>query len=166
MRVQKASPEDHPGILRLYLQFNEDRVRSGVGDAQYSAIAGELPWKNTLTDPQCMTYVIKEEGAVVGFITMRLLQFNPFGKMGRVAEIDLLVVDKRLRRKGIGSALFKGACSSLYAFGVSNLLLNVKVGNSPAMLFWSHLGFRNISKTEYTRTDGMQEKTVYMMKKL
>jgi ribosomal protein S18 acetylase RimI-like enzyme len=80
--------------------------------------------------------------------------------------VDLIVVDKKLRRRHLGKALFDAALSELKTLGVANILLNVKMGNIPAMLFWSAQGFKKISDTEYKRSDGAKEKTMYMVKKI
>ena len=85
MRILTAKPSDNKGILRLYLQFNEDRVKSGVGDAQYKYLEGEMPWTKTLTDDECTTLIGKERNIILGFITLRIPQFNPFNKVGKLA---------------------------------------------------------------------------------
>ncbi|MFH0862026.1 MAG: GNAT family N-acetyltransferase [Candidatus Altiarchaeota archaeon] len=126
---------------------------------------GQLPWKSTLTDPDCMTLVAREKGVVLGFITVWLSGANPFGK-GKLAEVDLLVVDKRLRHRGIGRFVFESAVDRLSGFNQSHILLNVKTGNVPAMLFWAKLGFKKVSGTEYVRADGVAEGTFYMLRTL
>jgi ribosomal protein S18 acetylase RimI-like enzyme len=166
VNISKAKDEDKGSIMRLYLEFNDDRVESGVGDAQYKYIEGEMPWAKTLTDTECVTLVAKERGMVLGFITLRIPEYNPFHKVGRLAEVDLLVVEKKLRRRGVGSYLYTSAQKQLKSYGVTHVLLNVKVGNVPAMIFWTKMGFKKVSGTDYKRTDGIEEKTIYMMKKI
>jgi len=166
MKIEAFSKADEEGVLRLYKEFNEDRIASGVGDAQYKYIEGEMPWSRTLTDEDCFTLVLKEKNIVLGFITVRIPQFNPFHKVGKLAEVDLIVVERKLRRKGIGSFLFNTAQANLKTLSVTHILLNVKVGNLPALNFWHRMGFKKVSDTEYNRSDGMKEKTVYMVKKV
>jgi len=166
MHIGAASPGDREGILRLYGEFNEERIASGVGDAQYKTIDGGLPWESTLDDEDCMTYVGKEKSFVAGFITLRLPEFNPFHKVGRLAEVDLMTVERKLRRRGIGSALYRAAEIQMKTVSVTHILLNVKVGNVPAMLFWSKMGFKKVSKTQFKRADGIEERTIYMVKKI
>jgi len=167
MQIQMAKPEDSDSILQLYLQFNEDRVKSGVGDAHYKTLDGELPWKRTLSDGDCLSLIAKEKGGrIFGFITLRVPQFNPFNKVGKLAEVDLIVVDQRLRRKHIGTVLYEAAVSRMKDIGVTHILLNVKIGNVPAMVFWTKLGFKKVSKTDYKRADGVEEQTMYMLKKI
>jgi ribosomal protein S18 acetylase RimI-like enzyme len=166
MQIQVAKPEDSENILRLYLQFNEDRVKSGVGDAHYKTLEGELPWKKTLSDGDCLTLIAKEKGLVLGFITLRMPQFNPFNRVGKLSEVDLIVVEQRLRRRHIGSVLYEAAVSRLKEIGVTHVLLNVKIGNVPAMVFWTRMGFKKVSSTDYKRSDGVEEETMYMLKKI
>jgi ribosomal protein S18 acetylase RimI-like enzyme len=166
MKVQAARPEDEAGVMRLYMQFNEDRIKSGVGDAQYKFIAGETPWAQTLTDKECLTYVMRQKDLLLGFITLRLPEFNPFHKVGKLAEVDLIVVDQKLRRRRLGTLLYTTAEQQLRIIGVTHVLINVKVGNVPAMLFWTKMGFKKVANTDYKRSDGADEKTIYMMKKI
>jgi ribosomal protein S18 acetylase RimI-like enzyme len=166
MKIQTAKSEDKDGILRLYGQFNEDRIASGVGDAQYKYIEGEMPWSQTLTDKECFTLIAKEQNLILGFITLRIPEFNPFNKVGKLGEVDLIVVEKKLRRRHLGMALFEAALRELKTLGVTHVLLNVKIGNIPAMLFWSTQGFKKVAKTDYKRSDGKEEMTMYMVKKI
>jgi ribosomal protein S18 acetylase RimI-like enzyme len=166
MQVHISKGEDRDGIVRLYREFNDDRIASGVGDAQYRYIEGEIPWENTLGDEECFTFVARERNLILGFITLRIPEFNPFHKVGKLAEVDLTVVEKKLRRRGIGNLLFTTAQNELRALGVTHILLNVKVGNVPAMVFWSKMGFKKVSRTDYKRADGADESTIYMMKKI
>jgi ribosomal protein S18 acetylase RimI-like enzyme len=166
MKIMPATQADNKGILRLYLQFNEDRIKSGVGDAQYKFIEGEMPWAKTLSDEECTTLVAKENNLVLAFITLRIPQFNPFNKVGKLAEVDLAVVEQKIRKRGLGAAIFNAAQNHLKVLGVTHILLNVKVGNVPAMLFWTKMGFKKVSNTDYQRADGSEEKTIYMLKKI
>ncbi len=165
MKVRVAEAADHAGILRLYMQFNEDRVSAGVGDAQYKTLEGEIPWKNTLADRECVTFVAIEREILLGFITVRLLRFNPFSDGGKLAEVDLIVVERKLRRRGVGTQLFDAASRYMQELGVTNFLLNVKIGN-PATFFWEKMGFEKVSDTDYKRSDGVLEQTIYMVKKI
>lgn len=166
MRVRLARSEDYGGIFRLYDQFDDDRVESGVGAAGFKYLEGESPWASTLRDPDCETYVAKEGDVLLAFISVRHSQVNPFKHVKRLAEVDLIVVDRRLRRRGVGNWLFNYVASSLKRRGFSHLILNVSTRNAPALLFWSRLGFKPLSKTEYMHADGMREATSYMIKKI
>jgi len=165
MIVEPYSPEDREGVLRLYLQFNEDRIAFGAGDARYKYIEGETPWANTLNDRNCKNFVAKEKGIVLGFITTRILEYNPFEKIKGLGEIDLIVVERSLRRRGIGTILFKRAAKHIESQNASHILLNVSTKNLPAIKFWTKMGFQAISKSCFEHHGGEREEIVYMMGK-
>jgi ribosomal protein S18 acetylase RimI-like enzyme len=166
MKIQPIKSEDHDGIMRLYKQFNEDRISSGVGDASYKYLRDEMPWEQTLNDKECVTLAAKEKSMILGFITVRMPQFNPFDKIGKLGEVDLIVVERKLRKRGVGKAMYKVAERHMKALGVTHVLLNVKVGNLSAMNFWPRMGFKKVSDTSFQRMDGGVEKTFYMVKKI
>ena len=166
MEVAQAGEKDKVGILRLYKQFNQDRIKSGIGDSDFKFLKSEMPWAATLDDDECTTFIIREKSIILGFITIRLSSFNPFPKVDKLSEVDLIVVDRKLRRKSLGSILLKKAISHLKTYAVSHLLLNVRVGNNAAMEFWMSHGFKKLSSTQFEREDGQSEQTVYMIKKL
>jgi len=163
MKIRGASDSDYNAVMRLYMQFNEDRVKTGTGEAGYRYLEAGAPWSELLADEDCMTFVAEEKGVVVGFVTLRADAFNPFKKVGRMGEIDLIVVDERVRRKGVGRRLVEHSLKHLHGRGFTHVLLNVRVDN-PATSFWSKMGFRKVSKTGFDRSDGAKETIVYMVR--
>jgi ribosomal protein S18 acetylase RimI-like enzyme len=62
----------------------------------------------------------------------------------RVAEdalVHLVAVQAGLRRRGIGTALFRAALGAALAEGARRALLEVAVANGPARAFYRRLGF-------------------------
>ena len=166
MDVSLAQPSDHKGILRLYSQFNQDRIDAGVGDSDYKYLEGEIPWAKTLNEKDCVTLVLKEKEMVLAFITLRMSGFNPFKNVKKLAEIDLIVVEQKLRRHGFGKLIYKKGETYLRTYAVSHIMLNVRVGNTAAMHFWAKMHYKKLSSTQYERSDGAEEQTVYMIKKI
>jgi ribosomal protein S18 acetylase RimI-like enzyme len=166
MKIQAYSPRDREGILKLYEQFNEDRVMAGTGDAGFRYLKGDLPcWAQTLDDVECRTLVAREKDIVLGFITVRIPQYNPFKKIKRLGELDLIVVERTLRRRGIGTLLLNSAMRYFSSKHVTHVLLNVTVKNFAAMRFWVKMGFQKVSKSDFRHSDGGKEAIIYMMKK-
>jgi ribosomal protein S18 acetylase RimI-like enzyme len=166
MEFEEASANDYKSILALYQQFNEDRIEAGVGDSNYQILGGETPWAATLKDKDCKTFVIKEKNTVLGFITLRKTQIAKLKSVHNLLEVDLIVVNKKIRRRGLGTLIFKKAKSEAKDMGATHIILNVLESNNPAMHFWSKMGFKKISKTEYERLDGTCENTLYMIRKI
>ncbi|MFH1054690.1 MAG: GNAT family N-acetyltransferase [Candidatus Altiarchaeota archaeon] len=166
MQVSLAAPGDSKGILKLYMEFNEDRVSAGVGDANYRYIDGEIPWAKTLTDSECETFVLKDNNTIIGFITIRTPTFNPFKKVKKLTEVDLIVIERPLRRRGLGTMLYKTTQEHLRTKEATHVILNVNMKNTPALQFWQKMGFKELSESEYVRQDGLEEKIIYMIKKL
>ncbi len=166
MDIILAKEGDTPGIMRLYQQFNEERIKSGVGDSNYKYLDSEMPWAKTLHEEDCITLIMKQKNYILAFITLRLSTFNPFKNVEKLAEVDLIVVDIKLRNKGLGTQLFKRARLYLKTYAVTHLLINVSKTNQYAMRFWKKLKFKTLSQTSFERSDGVQEETVYMVKKV
>ncbi|MBD3388316.1 MAG: GNAT family N-acetyltransferase [Candidatus Altiarchaeales archaeon] len=166
MEISQASEEDRRGIYRLYEQFNQDREESGAGRLGFKYLDGDSPWAEELTDDECVTLVAREKNIVLGFITIRIPRFNPFRKIKKLGEVDLIVVERKLRRRSIGTNLFKKAVKLLKGKHVSHVLLNVKVGNKAAHSFWKKMKFKPMTESIYERKDGVEEGLIYMIKKI
>lgn len=164
MRILAASNKDKAGVLKLYSQFNEDRLSAGA--TNNSLLGDDASWANVLTDPDCRAYVAKEKDQVIGFITLRVPSYNPFKRVKKLGEVDLLVVHKTFRRKGIGRELFTYSMKYFRSYGVSHVLLNVRVSNRAGLLFWSRMGFKKMTESEFEHDSGKKEKLVYMMRRL
>jgi ribosomal protein S18 acetylase RimI-like enzyme len=97
---------------------------------------------------------------------MTVLKFNPLPETRLVAEIDLLLVDSGVRRRGLGTWILANAQKVLRKKAVSHILINVVKTNESAIRFWKKNGFQPLSESEYTQSNGVEESTVYMMKKI
>jgi ribosomal-protein-alanine N-acetyltransferase len=73
------------------------------------------------------------EGSVRGFIVARVL--------GDDCDIENIVVEKPLRRKGIASALLRELIQHARAQRARHILLEVRQSNAPAQKFYDNLGF-------------------------
>lgn len=58
--------------------------------------------------------------------------------------VELMVVDPRYRRAGLGTHLFNALSTEMKAAGARRIALEVDAGNDGAARFWTRLGFTEI----------------------
>ena len=88
---------------------------------------------------------------LVGFVTFYT---NPASN-DRSVEIRALYVDKEFHRKGVGTALFNGACSSLPA-NAEILRIGCLEENWPARQFYRSLGGKELKSRRLFTIDGFE----------
>lgn len=81
---------------------------------------------------------ISESDTCLGWCTARLI--------GDEAELLKIAVREDSKRCGIGSALFDHLAARLYSRGVTNLFLEVRSHNIPAIHFYTRLGFQEFGR--------------------
>lgn len=62
--------------------------------------------------------------------------------------VELMVVDPRYRRAGLGAHLFNALAAQMKAAGARRIALEVDEGNDGAERFWARLGFVTQSATD------------------
>ena len=65
--------------------------------------------------------------------------------------VELMVVDPRYRRAGLGSHFFNALAAEMKAAGARRIALEVDDGNDGAARFWGRLGFAEIGRSGYQR---------------
>ncbi len=110
--------------------------------------------------------VVKLNGKVVGYEMNRLERglsnfgFN-FVKKGHVVSIAVL---EEHRNRGLGTALLNESMKKIKENGCSEIYLEVRTSNDPALKLYSKLGFTIIRTIPYYYSDG--ENAYVMAKKL
>jgi len=96
MVIRKASKKDAKRILEL---LNSDKALTGNDDLSY------LPRHvdEYINGKSCETFVYEENGKIIGLITVNLF------RLGKYAELYIIVVDNNYRNKGVGSKLINFA---------------------------------------------------------
>jgi ribosomal-protein-alanine N-acetyltransferase len=108
-----------------------------------------LPWTWTparvarhLRHPESLVLVARATGAasqsIAGFAIMH------FGD--EIAHLNLLAVDSRWQRRGLGRRLIEWLEQSAMTAGTFTLCLEVRARNPVALLFYRELGFRETSR--------------------
>jgi len=78
--------------------------------------------------------VAQEDNSIVGYIIF-WIRFEDEG------HIISIAVDKKYRRKGVGSKLVETATEIFCKYNVKTIKLEVRLGNRGAQKFYRHLGF-------------------------
>lgn len=99
------------------------------------------PWsvrqfKDTLESGHVFYIVAEWNGEIIGFLVASMLQTE--------VEIYNLVVSKSYKRRGIGTALINEMKRMMRVNGITELYLEVRVSNEPAILLYKNLGFQPV----------------------
>ena len=110
--------------------------------------------------------VAEKEGKVVGYIMCRVeYGKSHFGfkiiKKGHVVSIAVL---PEYRRQGIGKNLLLNAEKALKEYGAKEIILEVRVSNTPAINLYEKLGYEKVKVLKGYYSDG--EDAYLMAKKL
>ena len=65
--------------------------------------------------------------------------------------IELMVVDPRYRRAGLGENLYRALAEQMKAAGARRIALEVEDGNDGAARFWTRLGFAETARLDQRR---------------
>ena len=91
---------------------------------------------------QRQLYVAKLNGIVVGFVLLKIREFDYPGQVRRtVMVIDEICVEKSLRGHGIGTRLMEEVHALARAFGCTDLQLGGYPQNDDAVGFYQKCGF-------------------------
>lgn len=111
------------------------------GVAELEKICFSDPWsrqsiESELKNPLSLWMVAVENGVVVGYI----------GSQSVLGESDMMnvAVHPDYRRRGIAEALVEFLISELASAGNTQLMLEVRVSNAPAIALYEKLGFSQV----------------------
>ena len=145
--VRAAKRED----LREVIRLNRENLPENYSEDFFEEVLE--------TNPE--SFLVAEEESrpdrLVGYIMCRveigfpLLGRGPIVKRGHVISI---AVAPEHRRKGVGTALMIGGMNALRSRGCSEVYLEVRVGNEPAISLYRKLGFRVVRRIPGYYRDG------------
>ncbi|MFH0860770.1 MAG: GNAT family N-acetyltransferase [Candidatus Altiarchaeota archaeon] len=137
VRVRDFNADDAASLVRLHRR-NGRWFEDGFMSEDFIHI--------TASRPDFRFFVADSDGEVVGFAGV--LFFEGVGR----AEFGPIVVDKRLRRRGLGTKLLNRGIRLLKAAGVHRVIVRVKSFNREAIMFFEENEFRKEVVLEgYTR---------------
>ena len=139
--LELATTKDRSDINRLARQVHEMHVQWRPDLYQ---MPEELYPEELFTElvKQRELYVAKKDGAVIGFVLIRMRVSEGIGKITRkIMCIDQVCVDEPLRNRGIGSQMMEEVRILARAFGCTDLQLGVYPQNDAAVSFYQKCGF-------------------------
>lgn len=126
--------------------WSEDVLRTaGPGNPVSQSCLTVWWWlKKTYT----ILFCIEVESKCVGFIGLYNLD-------GEAAEVTLVILDNRNRRRGYGSRAYAAVAAHLRLSSfIKNIIVRVKTDNFPSVSFWKKLGFEELGAMSGIRTMG------------
>ncbi|MGC9192226.1 MAG: ribosomal protein S18-alanine N-acetyltransferase [Conexivisphaera sp.] len=143
--IRRAAREDLPEVMRL----NRENLPENYSEDFFEEVLE--------SNPDSFLVAQEEGGRLVGYIMCRvevgfpLAGRAPLVKKGHVISI---AVDEGHRRRGLGRALMVEGMKALRSRGCSEVYLEVRVGNEPAISLYRGLGFRVVRRIPGYYRDG------------
>lgn len=143
MIIRNFKPQDIKRVLEIEKMSFKDPYPSGILLDIYNIGAGFL--------------VAQKDNLIVGYIIF-WVRFENEG------HIISLAVDKKYRRRGIGTMLLISAIQIFKRYGIKDIKLEVRITNRGAREFYKNIGFREEKVIKNYYEDG--EDVVIMEKTL
>src|SRR3982751_414033 len=96
---------------------------------------------SAISDTDTLFLTLRAAGRIIGFVVGRI-PHNP----GLPAEIQNIGIDPRVRRSGYGSILFNEFMQHCREAGSSEIWLEARESNQPAIQFYENRGCKVLSK--------------------
>ena len=145
MEISRAKSEDKEKVLELLNQVLQIhyQIRPDIfmpGKTKYTKEMLEDMFK----DDNNPIYVAREDDKVLGyaFCELREVPFSTTMVPHKSLFIDDLCVDKNIRSKGVGKALFNYVKQEAKKMGCYEVTLNVWEGNDAAISFYKKMGMQ------------------------
>lgn len=145
MEISRAKDSDKEKVLELLNQVLEihHQIRPDIfmpGKTKYS----EEMLLDMFKDDNNPIYVARENDEVLGyaFCELRSVPFSTTMVPHKSLFIDDLCVDKNIRSKGVGKALFDYVKQEAKKMGCYEVTLNVWEGNDSAISFYKKMGMQ------------------------
>lgn len=131
--MRTAVKGDMPRVLEL---ITELAVYEKEPDA-VEVTAEELVSAGFSSQPQFICFVAEVSGKIAG---MALVYFRFSTWKGQTVHLEDLIVEQKMRGKGIGQALYKAVLEFGYKQGVKRVQWEVLEWNTPAVEFYERSG--------------------------
>ena len=142
--IRRATVEDLPSICELGQVVNRlhHEALPQVFALHPDPAEHEAHWLASLDRDDAATFLAYDDGAVVGFVTVQLLEENHcLLQPQRYARVGSVCVSEQLRGRGIGRALMEHAERWAATCGAIDIRLEVWKFNSSAVRLYQELGF-------------------------
>lgn len=104
-------------------------------------------------------YVAESNNELLGFILFNVENRERYWKIKKVGYLDLVVVDKKARGKGISRLLVKKAYEIFKEKKLDYAKLSVQTDNDFAHNIWKKLGFRDFRVDMYKKIQSQDSST-------
>jgi ribosomal protein S18 acetylase RimI-like enzyme len=155
-----ATIADAAAIAEIQISAWREGYRGRIPDAVLDALdisEGADTWSRVLSAEHSVMVAVSDS-SIVGFCSLRASRDDDTAS-GTAAEINALYVHPQRWRRGVGRALCSHAFAAAAAAGYSSITLWTLASNSPAIRFYTAVGFvqDGAVKTEQVSSDCMVE---------
>ncbi|MEE9525823.1 MAG: GNAT family N-acetyltransferase [Candidatus Woesearchaeota archaeon] len=145
MEIRKATKKDISGMIKIDTFAEQLKGYTGLDELDLKKSvekeAGRY-YNRFISKNKKWVYVAEEDEKIIGFILFTIQKRERYYKIKKVGYIDLIVVDKNARRKGVAKLLMKKAYEEFKEKGILFLRLSVHTDN-PSHEIWKKLGFKD-----------------------
>lgn len=136
--VRTAKPGDLPALLALYRQLNPD-------DPPLEPAAAQAVFDGILASPHFELFVVELAGDVVGTCYLNIVP-NLSRGLSPYAVLENVVVEQRLRGRGIGQVVVRHALGRAWQRGCYKVMLQTGSRKESTHEFYRKCGFSSGEK--------------------
>lgn len=160
MNIRRARPEDAGRLAELAERtFRETFAKDNRAedlDVYVRLAYGEARQRREIEDPEYVTLLAEEDGALIAFAQMRVPD-------GGAVEILRFYVDASRHGRGVAQSLMRASEEAARSLGATTLRLGVWERNARAIAFYAKCGFRDTGTQPFLlgsdlQTDRVMEK--------
>ena len=140
IQIRRAEPSDVQGMIALLKD-----LFSIEADFDFDAVKQERGLRLLLQDPKtrCAMLAVDKSGHIVGMVTMQFVMSTAEGAPS--GWIEDMVVDKSMRRQGLGRRLLKAVLDWGTANGATRFQLLADKDNASALEYYKRLNWSGTS---------------------
>ena len=147
MKIRKATINDLDEIVKLD-NFGEEILDKGSDmdrlDKEYRKKNGTVEYhKKYIVGRNKWCLVAEKNDKVIGFLTFKIKKREPYLKLKVAGYLDLIVIYKKYRHKGVSKQLFDEAYKILKSKGIGYIEASVQHENLIARNAWKKAGFKD-----------------------
>lgn len=143
--IRKAKVKDVPSIKKIDT-FREILARCSpldrLGPKSKPPKGARSFYENFIYGKDKWCYVAEKDNRILGFILFYIEKRERWWEVKYAGYIDLIIIDKHARGKGISKLLLKKAYEIFRKKKLKYVRLSVQTGNKKAYAVWKKLGFK------------------------
>ena len=159
--VTRLTLADAARLQRLYERCNDYHIahegtptRATAGEEELTSLP---PGRGA--DDKFSFGIESPGGALIGYLEL----FRDYPAQGDW-WIGLLMLDPEVRRRGLGSEIFRSASAWTAENGARTIMLAVLATDESAQTFWMRQGFHEVKRRAYASQASKREHTVIVMR--